>query len=70
MPLEGTKVYKSEKSPILSISFKFCIASALVVPIILPCFVFKFKKRNPLSDTIIASVLSLLSIFVVKSVFF
>jgi hypothetical protein len=47
--------------------FNCSIASFLVVPIVLPCFVFKSKKRNPLSDTIIAAVLSLLNIGVEKS---
>jgi hypothetical protein len=44
------------------------IASFLVLPIILPCFVLKFKKKNPSLDTTIAEVLSLLNIGVVKSV--
>jgi len=61
------KIYKSGKSSTLSILFNCSIASFLVAPIILPCFVFKFKKKNPPLDTTIAEVLSLLNIGVVKS---
>jgi hypothetical protein len=58
----------SGKSVILSMLLSCSIASFLVAPIILPCFVLKSKKKNPPSDTTIAEVLSLLNIGVVISV--